>query len=222
MDLVIFDCDGVLVDSEIIANGVMSECLNEAGVMLNLEQTMAFGVGKSAGAVAAAVKAEFGVTLPANFFEDMGVRIIAAYPGRLRPMDGIPELLAALKLKRCVASNSPIARVRQALATTGLLPHFDPHIYSATMVARSKPAPDLFLHAAKAHNIHPKQCLVIEDSLSGVAAALAAGMQTIGFVGGSHCRPGHGDAMRGAGCVEVFSRMSQVAAFLAEGATQPP
>jgi hypothetical protein len=78
-DLVIFDCDGVLVDSEIIANGVMAECLNEAGVMLNVEQTMAFGVGKSATAVAAAVKTEFGITLPANFFEDMGVRIIAAY-----------------------------------------------------------------------------------------------------------------------------------------------
>jgi beta-phosphoglucomutase-like phosphatase (HAD superfamily) len=91
-DLVIFDCDGVLVDSEIIANGVMVECLNEAGVMLNVEQTMAFGVGKSATAVAAAVKTEFGVTLPANFFEDMGARIIAAYPGRLRPIVGAKSL----------------------------------------------------------------------------------------------------------------------------------
>lgn len=212
--LVIFDCDGVLVDSEIIANGVMAECLNEAGVMLNLEQTMAFGVGKSATAVAAAVKTEFGITLPANFFEDMGVRIIAAYPGRLRPMDGILELLTALKLKRCVASNSPIARVQQALTTTGLLPHFEPHLYSATMVARSKPAPDLFLHAAQQHDVPPERCLVIEDSLSGVVAALAAGMRVIGFVGGSHCRPGHGNAMRDAGCVEVFSQMAAVAKFL--------
>ena len=150
-DLVIFDCDGVLVDSEIIANGVMAECLNEAGVMLDLEQTMAFGVGKSAAAVAAAVKAEFGVTLPANFFDDMGARIIAAYPGKLKPMDGILELLAVLKLKRCVASNSPIARVQQGLMTTGLMPHFAPHIYSAAMVARGKPAPDLFLYAAAQH-----------------------------------------------------------------------
>jgi beta-phosphoglucomutase-like phosphatase (HAD superfamily) len=213
-DLVIFDCDGVLVDSEIIANGVMAECLNETGVMLNVEQTMAFGVGKSATAVAAAVKEEFGVTLPANFFEDMGARIIAAYPGKLRPMDGIPELLTALKLKRCIASNSPIARVQQALTTTGLMPHFDPHIYSAAMVARSKPAPDLFLHAAEQQCIRPDRCLVIEDSLSGVVAARAAGIPIIGFVGGSHCRPGHADAMREAGCVEVFSRMGEVAAFL--------
>jgi beta-phosphoglucomutase-like phosphatase (HAD superfamily) len=213
-DLVIFDCDGVLVDSEIIANGVMAECLNEAGVMLNVEQTMAFGVGKSAIAVATAVKTEFGVTLPANFFEDMGVRIIAAYPGKLRPMDGISELLIALKLKRCVASNSPIARVRQALTTTGLMPHFDPHIYSAAMVARSKPAPDLFLHAAEQQGIRPDRCLVIEDSLSGVAAALAAGIPIVGFVGGSHIRPGHADAMREAGCIEVFSRMEDVATYL--------
>jgi beta-phosphoglucomutase-like phosphatase (HAD superfamily) len=211
---VIFDCDGVLVDSEIIANGVMAECLNEAGVMLNVEQTMAFGVGKSATAVAAAVKTEFGVTLPANFFEDMGARIIAAYPGKLRPMDGIPELLAALKLKRCVASNSPLARVQHALTTTGLLPHFDPHIYTAAMVARSKPAPDLFLHAAEQQGIRPDRCLVIEDSLSGVVAALAAGIPIVGFVGGSHCRPGHADAMRDAGCIEVFSRMGEVAEYL--------
>ena len=169
-DLVIFDCDGVLVDSEIIANGVMAECLNEAGVMLNLEQTMAFGVGKSATAVADAVKTEFGVTLPANFFEDMGVRIIAAYPGKLRPMDGILELLAALKLKRCVASNSPLARVQHALTTTGLMPHLEPHIYTSTMVARGKPAPDLLLYAAKQHGVSPERCLVIEDSLSGVVA----------------------------------------------------
>jgi beta-phosphoglucomutase-like phosphatase (HAD superfamily) len=213
-DLVIFDCDGVLVDSEIIANGVMAECLNEAGIMLNVEQTMAFGVGKSATAVAAAVKTEFGITLPASFFEDMGVRIIAAYPDKLRPMDGILELLAALKLKRCVASNSPIERVRQALTTTGLLPYFDPHLYSAAMVARSKPAPDLFLHAAEQHGVRPERCLVIEDSLSGVVAGHAAGMRVIGFVGGSHCRPDHADAMRDAGCVEVFARMEDVAKFL--------
>lgn len=213
-DLVIFDCDGVLVDSELIANGVMAECLNEAGVMLGLEQTMAFGVGKSAAAVAAAVKAEFGVTLPANFFDDMGARIIAAYPGTLKPMDGILELLAALKPKRCVASNSPVARVRQALMTTGLMPHFAPHIYSAAMVARGKPAPDLFLYVAEQHGVRPERCLVIEDSLSGVVAAQAAHIPIIGFVGGSHCRPGHADAMRDAGCADVFSRMSEVAAFL--------
>jgi HAD superfamily hydrolase (TIGR01509 family) len=144
----------------------------------------------------------------------MGSRIIAAYPGKLRPMDGILELLTTLKLKRCVASNSPIARVQQALTMTGLMPYLEPHLYSAAMVARGKPAPDLFLHAAKQHDVRPDRCLVIEDSLSGVVAALAAGMPIIGFVGGSHCRPGHAEAMRDAGCVEVFARMEDVVNFL--------
>src|SRR5262245_3471237 len=127
-DLVIFDCDGVLVDSEIIANRVLAECLKEAGVMLNVDQAMTYGVGKSATTLAAAVEKEFGITLPADFFDNLGPRTIAAFTGKLRPMDGIRELLAALKLKRCVASNSPIDRVRHALTTTGLMPHFKPHI----------------------------------------------------------------------------------------------
>jgi beta-phosphoglucomutase-like phosphatase (HAD superfamily) len=213
-DLVIFDCDGVLVDSEVISNRIFMESFAELGIVFTLEELLAFGVGKNAVTLAAAIEQEFGVTLPANFFEDMGARIIAAYPGKLRPMDGIPELLMALKLKRCVASNSPLTRVQHALTTTGLLPHFAPHVYTAAMIARSKPAPDLFLHAAAQHDVRPDRCLIIEDSLSGVVAALAAGMPVIGFVGGSHCRPGHADAMRDAGCVEVFARMAEVAMFL--------
>jgi|SRR5215469_8325205 len=110
-DLVIFDCDGVLVDSEIIAIGVLAECLNEAGVMLNVGQTMAYGVGKGAAAVAAAIKEDFGITLPPNFFDDLGSRIIAAYAGKLRPMDGVLELVATFEPRRRVASNSPIERV---------------------------------------------------------------------------------------------------------------
>jgi beta-phosphoglucomutase-like phosphatase (HAD superfamily) len=94
--------------------------------------------GQECGGGDRCLKEDFGIALPANFFEDMGARIIAAYPGKLRPMDGILELLTALKLRRCVASNSPIERVRQALATTGLIPHVAPHIYSAAMVERGK------------------------------------------------------------------------------------
>jgi beta-phosphoglucomutase-like phosphatase (HAD superfamily) len=100
---------------------------------------------------------------------------------------------------------------------TGLMPHLEPHIYTPAMVARGKPAPDLFLYAAEQHGIRPDRCLVIEDSLSGVTAANAAGMPVIGFVGASHCRPGHDDAMREAGCAEVFTRMAEVASFLDSG-----
>jgi HAD superfamily hydrolase (TIGR01509 family) len=213
-DLVIFDCDGVLVDSEVIAYRVFAECLNEAGVMLSIDEAMAFGVGKSARVLAAAVEKEFCRSLPENFVETFRARVMAAFTQELKAVEGIIELLAALKLKRCVASNSHIDWVRHALMTTGLLPHFEPHLYSAAMVARGKPAPDLFLHAGEQHGVRPERCLVIEDSLSGVVAALAAGMRVIGFVGGSHCRPGHGDAMRDAGCVKVFTRMAEVKKFL--------
>jgi HAD superfamily hydrolase (TIGR01509 family) len=213
-DLVIFDCDGVLVDSEVISSRIYMESLAELGVVLTLEEMMTLGIGKNAVTLAVAIEQEFGVILPAGFVEGRRARIMEAFTDELRPIDGIPELLAALKLKRCVASNSHIDRVRHALTTTGLMPHLAPHLYTAGMVERGKPAPDLFLYAAQQHDVRPERCLVIEDSLSGVVAALVAGMPVIGFVGGSHCRPGHADAMRDAGCVEVFTRMAEVAVFL--------
>jgi HAD superfamily hydrolase (TIGR01509 family) len=193
---------------------IFTECLAEVGVVLTLEEAMTFGIGKSSTTLAAAVGQEFSITLPDGFTEGMRARVINAFTDELRPIDGIPELLATLKVKRCVASNSHINRVRHALTMTGLMLHLEPHIYTAAMVARGKPAPDLFLHAAEQRGVRLELCLVIEDSLSGVVAARAAGMPIIGFVGGSHCRPGHADAMRDAGCVEVFSRMGEVAVFL--------
>jgi HAD superfamily hydrolase (TIGR01509 family) len=213
-DLVIFDCDGVLVDSEVISSRIFTECLAEIGVTLTLEEAMTFCIGKSSTSFAAAIEQEFGITLPAGFIEGRRAQIMNAFTSELQPIEGIPELLAALKLRRCVASNSHIDRVRHALTTTGLLRHLDPHIYTAAMVERGKPAPDLFLFAASQQRVPPDQCLVIEDSLGGVVAARAAGMPVIGFVGGSHCRAGHAEAIRRAGCVEVFSRMAEVARFL--------
>jgi HAD superfamily hydrolase (TIGR01509 family) len=215
--LVIFDCDGVLVDSEMIASRIFAKCLNEAGIMLTVEEAMIFGVGKSATTLGAAVEQEFGRPLPAGFIEDMRARVMAAFTDELKATDGIDRLLAALALPRCVASNSHIDRVRHALSATRLLPHLDPHLYTAAMVARGKPAPDLFLFAAARHSVTPDRCLVVEDSLSGVAAARAAGMPVAGFVGGSHCRPGHAEAMHKAGCVAVFARMEELAEFLNVG-----
>ena len=215
--LVIFDCDGVLVDSETIASRIFAECLGQAGIALTVEDAMKFGVGKSAVTLASAVASEFGRELPAGFIEGMRAQIMDAFTRELKPVDGVGRLLGALKLPRCVASNSHIDRVRHALVTTGLLPHFGPHIYTAAMVARAKPAPDLFLHAAAQIGADPRQCLVVEDSLSGVSAALAAEMTVVGFAGGSHCRPGHSEAMLDAGCARVFVRMAELAEFLGTG-----
>lgn len=212
--LVIFDCDGVLIDSEVIASRVFAECLGEAGIALGVEAAMAFGIGKSSATLAAAVEREFGRSLPSGFIEGMRARVMAAFTRELQPVEGVARLLAALKTARCVASNSHIDRVRHALATTGLLAQLEPHVYTAAMVARGKPAPDLFLFAAARHGVPVERCLVVEDSLSGVAAAKAAGIAVVGFVGGSHCRAGHAEALLDAGCARVFRRMDELAEFL--------
>ncbi len=129
-------------------------------------------------------------------------------------MPGIEALLAGLPVPRCVASNGHLPRVRERLALTGLLPLFDPHVFSATQVAAGKPAPDLFLHAARELAVAPSECLVVEDSPAGVEAALAARMPVVGFCGGSHCPGDHADRLLAAGCSAVFGQMAELAAFL--------
>ena len=133
-------------------------------------------------------------------------------------MPGVADLLAALPAVRCVASNGHLPRVRERLALTGLLRFFDPHVFSASQVASGKPAPDLFLFAAQRFGTPPAYCIVVEDSIAGVEAAVAAGMPVIGFCGGSHCPADHADRLLAAGCARVFPHMTTLAAFLCEGA----
>jgi HAD superfamily hydrolase (TIGR01509 family) len=126
----------------------------------------------------------------------------------------VEDLLAGLPVPRCVASNGRLDRVRQRLTVTRLLPFFDPHVFSASQVAYGKPAPDLFLFAAQRLGAAPEHCIVVEDSIPGVEAAVAAGMPVVGFCGGSHCPDGHADRLIAAGCSRVFARMPDLAAFL--------
>jgi HAD superfamily hydrolase (TIGR01509 family) len=216
-DLVIFDCDGVLIDSEVIFARVLGECLGELDLPATTEEALALGFGKNRVTLTAAVEARFGRTLSDDFFETMRARAALALQEELRPMPGIEALLAGLAGLRCVASNGHLPRVRERLALTGLLPHFEPHVFSATQVAAGKPAPDLFLHAARELAVAPPACLVIEDSPAGVAAALAARMPVVGFCGGSHCPGDHGERLIAAGCSQVFGKMTELAAFLREG-----
>jgi beta-phosphoglucomutase-like phosphatase (HAD superfamily) len=132
-------------------------------------------------------------------------------------MPGVVELLAALPAARCVASNGHLQRVRERLALTGLLGFFDPHVYSAIEVALGKPAPDLFLLAAERLGVAPADCTVVEDSIVGVTAAVAAGMPVIGFCGGSHCPEDHTVQVTAAGCSRVFSHMTELASYLCDG-----
>ena len=213
-DLVIFDCDGVLIDSEVIAARVFGNCLAAAEFPVSLDEAMELGVGKNRVTLAAAVEARFGRALPEGFFETMRAEVAVAFAAELRPMPGVLELLAEGPGRRCVASNSHLDRVRHALDVTRLLPLFEPHVFSASQVAHGKPAPDLFLFAAERLGAVPGHCLVVEDSPTGIAAAHAAGMLVVGFCGGSHCRAGHAARLREAGCVEVFPDMAALARFL--------
>jgi HAD superfamily hydrolase (TIGR01509 family) len=213
-DLVIFDCDGVLVDSELIFARVLAECLIEADFPATTEEGLALGFGKTLATLCAAVEDRFGRPLPQEFFETMRTRTALVLERELQPIPGVEELLDTLPLPRCVASNGHLERVRKRLALTGLLRFFDPHVFSAIQVAHGKPAPDLFLFAAERLGVQPGDCIVVEDSVPGVEAAIAAEMPVVGFCGGSHCPDGHADRLSAAGCSRVFAQMTDLAAHL--------
>jgi len=216
-DLVIFDCDGVLVDSELIFARVLAESLIALDFPTTIDEAIALGFGKNRVTLSAAVSAQFGEALPDTFFEAFAARSASAFEHELSPMVGVEDLLAALPVPRCVASNGRLDRVRQRLAITGLLPFFDPHVFSASQVAFGKPAPDLFLFAAQRLGARPADCTVVEDSIPGVEAAIAARMPVVGFCGGGHCPQDHADRLIAAGCSRVFAKMPDLAAFLREG-----
>jgi HAD superfamily hydrolase (TIGR01509 family) len=213
--LVIFDCDGVLIDSEVIACRADAECLAEVGVTLSVEEILDRYLGISAAEMCADIEARHRVGLPRDFGETMRRRVAAAFQSELLPMAGVAEVLAAMPQRRCVASSSAPERLRHSLSLTGLLHWFEPHVFSAAQVSRGKPAPDLFLFAAASMRVAPAACMVIEDSVPGVRAAVAAGITAIGFAGGSHCRAGHANRLLAAGAAVVIDDMSRLPAVLA-------
>lgn len=213
--LVIFDCDGVLVDSEPIAARVLAQALAELGFPLTVQQALERYTGIGMAAVLAQIEAQWGRPLPAGFRERLRDRDFAAFRAELQPIPGIFEALRQLALPRCVASSGAPQKMRFTLGLTGLLPWFEPHLFSAEMVERGKPAPDLFLHAARHMNAAPEECVLIEDSAAGIRAARAAGMRALGFAGGGHAGPGYADMLRQAGAHRVFERMSELPALIA-------
>lgn len=212
--LVIFDCDGVLIDSELLAVRAVVECLAEDGIEVSAEDILERYTGISTAAMVADLESRHGRALP-DFAHREQARLAGIFAGELRAIDGIDSLLDAISCRRCVASSGTPERIRLGLSLVGLFDRFHPHIFSAAMVARGKPAPDLFLHAAAQMGAAAGDCLVIEDSLPGVAAAVAAGMVPVGFTGGSHCRPGHGERLAAGGAVRVAATMDELQAALA-------
>jgi HAD superfamily hydrolase (TIGR01509 family) len=212
--LVIFDCDGVLIDSETIACRVDAECLTEIGFPTTAAFIQEHFVGVSSRAMFEQLEKTHGRSLPEGFADMLKQRLHAAFDTELEPIAGVADLLPCIGIKVCVASSSHPERLRHTLGLTGLWPHFDPNVFSATMVRNGKPAPDLFLHAADRMGAAPCDCVVVEDSRAGVSAGRAAGMRVLGFTGGSHCKPDHGARLRAAGADAVFDDMRQLPELL--------
>jgi HAD superfamily hydrolase (TIGR01509 family) len=180
-DLVVFDNDGVLVDSELLANAALAELLTGLGHPTTLEESMDRYLGGSVRRVRELVDASGGPVLPDDFEDRYHAEVFRLFRAGLRPVPGVAAVIAGLRTDRCVASSGTHERIRMTLATVGLLDAFEEAIYSAEDVAHGKPAPDLFLNAAASRGARPSRCVVIEDSPAGVAAAGAAGMTVLGF-----------------------------------------
>jgi HAD superfamily hydrolase (TIGR01509 family) len=214
--LVIFDCDGVLVDSEPIINRAHAEVLTACGYPMTEEVLVQRFCGMSDPEMLEIIEREWGRTLPASYAARVGLMIEAGFRQSLTPIEGVAEALDSLTLPICVASSSSLEQIRQKLELTDLLRRFGENLFSATMVARGKPAPDLFLYAAEQLAAEPARCLVVEDSPTGIDAARAAGMTAIGFSGGSHCGPEHGARLQKHGAALVMDDMLELAAAMAK------
>ena len=207
-DLIIFDCDGVLVDSEVLSCRCLSGTLAAYGIDLGVDQALDLFLGRSLSAVFEHYEA-LGRSIPEQFGSELKTAIRTAFHSSLGPIEGVSSVLKNLRIPHCVASSSDIDRVSFSLSLTGLASHFETRLYTSQMVKRGKPAPDLFLYAAEKMQVDPRRALVIEDSISGVRAGKAAGMTVWGFVGGSHYQSRDGEAMLlGAGADRVFTRMA--------------
>lgn len=215
--LVIFDCDGVLIDSEILCQRIEAECLAEHGFAMPFEDVAARYLGLSAATMFADLEALFGRPVPPALIEDLARRTAASFEAELAAMPGIHALLDGLGVPACVASSSRPERLAHTLGLTGLHHRFAPNVFSASQVANGKPAPDLFLYAARRMGTDPAACLVVKDSAAGVRAGVAAGMTVIGFCGGGHCPPDHERTLLAAGASAVLPHMDALAETLGAG-----
>lgn len=188
VELVIFDCDGVLIDSEIISAEVLSQELAALGVQADSAYILQHFLGISYTSMAQQLRRNLNVRLPADFKSHYRDRLLIAFEERLRTTPGVETVLADLNVASCVATSSSPTRTRRALELAHLTDHFGANVFTASQVTNGKPAPDLFLHAANKMKVEPGKCLVVEDSPAGLSAATAAGMTTCQYVGGSHMR----------------------------------
>jgi HAD superfamily hydrolase (TIGR01509 family) len=215
IDLVIFDCDGVLVDSEVISCSAHAATLTKHGYAITPDQVLTRFLGVSEREARLMIEAEIGRALPDDFESQIEQATLQSYASDLRAIPHVRDAILAIDLPKCVASSGTPPKIHHGLTCSGLYDLIAPHIFSAVQVKRGKPAPDLFLLAAEQMKAAPERCLVIEDSVPGVTGARAAGMTVLGFHGGSHCTPEHAASLRAAGAHETFDDMRQLPALIA-------
>ena len=209
-DLVIFDCDGVLVDSEPVSNRIFVQHLERHGIAMTVEAALRDLAGRSLPSCVALLEERYETKLPHDFIAVLQADTMQAFASELKPVRGVAEALDRISLATCVASSSAPAKIRLSLSLTGLLPRFDGRLFSASEVARGKPHPDLFLHAASRMGHAPARSVVVEDAVPGVQAAVAAGMRVLAYAGAAHADV---PALRAAGG-EIFTDMADLPALL--------
>jgi len=214
-ELVIFDFDGVLVDSEVLWSEALSAVLTRCGYPITVVDCQRRFTGATGRAVREIVEAERGQPLAPTFTKEVVDEAYARLVVDLKVIDGADAMLRTIAGPRCLASNSNLAWIDQGLRGSGLDPYFPlPNRYSAEQVVHGKPAPDVFIHAATTMGVDPSDCIVVEDSIHGVTGARAAGMRVLGFTGASHILDGHDALLRDAGVAAVFDDLTKLPALL--------
>ncbi|MBP2235375.1 HAD superfamily hydrolase (TIGR01509 family) [Sinorhizobium kostiense] len=216
-DLIIFDCDGVLVDSEIIASQVQAELVSKAGYPISVEEMNERFAGMTWRDTLLTIEKEASIPLSASLIDRVDAILDKKLASDVRIIDGVKAVLMQLAQPHCICSNSTSARLATMLGKVGIRDHFGKHIYSARDLGpdRVKPKPDIFLHGAAQFEVDPARVIVIEDSVHGIHGARAAGMRVVGFTGGSHSYPSHADKLTDAGAETVISRMSALPGVIA-------
>lgn len=213
-DLVIFDCDGVLVDSEMISCRAHAEALTRYGYPITPDQVLQRFLGISDHEAQLIVEAELGRRFPDDFEAEIKRETLAFYANDLKAIAHVGNAIDTIDLPKCVASSGTPDKIHHGLTCTGLYERLAPHIFSAHQVQRGKPAPDLFLFAAERMQARPERCVVVEDSVPGVMGARAARMKVLGFHGGSHCSMEHPARLKAAGAHHTFDDMRQLPALI--------
>ncbi len=208
--LLIFDCDGVLVDSEIIVCTAVSEELTRLGYPITPDDVVRRFAGRPEREIMAEVEREWDQPVPRAYFTAMKERVNLAFQSELQAVAGVAEMVTRLSLPKCVASSSAPAKLEQGLRYVGLFDYFAPNVLSAQLVAHGKPAPDVFIFAAGWMRTPVHRCIVVEDSEPGVRAACAAGMRVLGFTGASHCVADHAERLLAAGAERVLTHMREL------------